>query len=138
MSCLQSGQHWPSILRFSIGLPLIGSITSTPISLLVTKSPNIMVCTCHSSFLNFFHHEQFSSSNLTGWFLDVSKRQFPNPSKTGAVGTGIFLIVDTPPKAHIIQDTGKSTFDPRRGISSIDLNRAGTALMEIVSEPDMR
>ncbi|PCH40967.1 hypothetical protein WOLCODRAFT_150998 [Wolfiporia cocos MD-104 SS10] len=36
------------------------------------------------------------------------------------------------------QDTGKSTFDPLQGLSSIDLNRAGTGLMEIVSEPDMR
>ncbi|KDQ64199.1 hypothetical protein JAAARDRAFT_27825 [Jaapia argillacea MUCL 33604] len=39
---------------------------------------------------------------------------------------------------QIEQDTGKSTFDPRRRVSSIDLNRAGTGLMEIVSEPDMR
>ncbi|KAI0080877.1 Glutamyl-tRNA amidotransferase B subunit [Panus rudis PR-1116 ss-1] len=36
------------------------------------------------------------------------------------------------------QDTGKTSFDPRRYISTIDLNRAGTGLMEIVSEPDMR
>lgn len=36
------------------------------------------------------------------------------------------------------QDTGKSTFDPRNRVSEIDLNRAGTGLMEIVSEPDMR
>lgn len=36
------------------------------------------------------------------------------------------------------QDTGKSTFDARFGKSAIDLNRAGTALLEIVSDPDMR
>ncbi|KZT71565.1 Glutamyl-tRNA amidotransferase B subunit [Daedalea quercina L-15889] len=36
------------------------------------------------------------------------------------------------------QDTGKSTFDSRRKVSSIDLSRAGAGLMEIVSEPDMR
>ncbi|VDB97129.1 unnamed protein product [Peniophora sp. CBMAI 1063] len=36
------------------------------------------------------------------------------------------------------QDTAKTTFDPRRRMSSIDLNRAGTGLMEIVSKPDMR
>ncbi|KZT05563.1 Glutamyl-tRNA amidotransferase B subunit [Laetiporus sulphureus 93-53] len=36
------------------------------------------------------------------------------------------------------QDTGKSTFEPRQHVSFIDLNRAGTGLMEIVSEPDMR
>ncbi|TFK55405.1 Glutamyl-tRNA amidotransferase B subunit [Heliocybe sulcata] len=39
---------------------------------------------------------------------------------------------------QIEQDTGKSTFDARRRVSMIDLNRAGTGLMEIVSEPDMR
>jgi aspartyl-tRNA(Asn)/glutamyl-tRNA(Gln) amidotransferase subunit B len=37
-----------------------------------------------------------------------------------------------------MQDTGKSSFDPRRGLVSVDLNRAGTGLMEIVSDPDMR
>ncbi|KAF5333549.1 hypothetical protein D9611_002729 [Ephemerocybe angulata] len=36
------------------------------------------------------------------------------------------------------QDTAKSTFHPRTLTSQIDLNRAGTGLMEIVSEPDLR
>ncbi|TFL05988.1 Glutamyl-tRNA amidotransferase B subunit [Pterulicium gracile] len=36
------------------------------------------------------------------------------------------------------QDTGKSTFDPRTRTSFIDLNRAGTGLLEIVTHPDMR
>ncbi|KAH9049680.1 Glutamyl-tRNA amidotransferase B subunit [Lactarius hengduanensis] len=36
------------------------------------------------------------------------------------------------------QDTGKSMFDPRRRLLSIDLNRAGMGLMEIVSKPDLR
>ncbi|KIM58768.1 hypothetical protein SCLCIDRAFT_127489 [Scleroderma citrinum Foug A] len=36
------------------------------------------------------------------------------------------------------QDTAKSTFDARRRLSLIDLNRAGSGLMEIVSDPDMR
>ena len=36
------------------------------------------------------------------------------------------------------QDTAKTFFDARRHVSQIDLNRAGTGLMEIVSHPDMR
>ncbi|KAH7919539.1 Glutamyl-tRNA amidotransferase B subunit [Leucogyrophana mollusca] len=36
------------------------------------------------------------------------------------------------------QDTAKSTFDARRRESHVDLNRAGSGLMEIVSEPDLR
>ncbi|KAF9450937.1 Glutamyl-tRNA amidotransferase subunit B, mitochondrial [Macrolepiota fuliginosa MF-IS2] len=36
------------------------------------------------------------------------------------------------------QDTAKSTFNPRTQTSHIDLNRAGTGLMEIVSEADLR
>lgn len=38
----------------------------------------------------------------------------------------------------LFKDTAKTTFDARRRVSSIDLNRAGTGLMEIVSKPDMR
>ena len=36
------------------------------------------------------------------------------------------------------KDTGKSTSENRGLTTHIDLNRAGTGLMEIVSEPDMR
>lgn len=36
------------------------------------------------------------------------------------------------------QDTAKSIIDARRRITQVDLNRAGSGLMEIVSEPDMR
>ncbi|KAF9236240.1 GatB/GatE catalytic domain-containing protein [Melanogaster broomeanus] len=36
------------------------------------------------------------------------------------------------------QDTAKSTYDKRRRVTQVDLNRAGSGLMEIVSEPDMR
>ncbi|TDL29380.1 Glutamyl-tRNA amidotransferase B subunit [Rickenella mellea] len=36
------------------------------------------------------------------------------------------------------QDTAKTTLEQRAGYSVIDLNRAGTGLMEIVSEPDIR
>jgi len=41
-------------------------------------------------------------------------------------------------RAHLEEDAGKSVHDAIEGMSGIDLNRAGTPLLEIVSEPDMR
>ncbi|MGE8684556.1 MAG: Asp-tRNA(Asn)/Glu-tRNA(Gln) amidotransferase subunit GatB [Acinetobacter sp.] len=41
-------------------------------------------------------------------------------------------------RAHLEEDAGKSIHDQFEGQSGIDLNRAGTPLLEIVSEPDMR
>jgi len=40
--------------------------------------------------------------------------------------------------AHLEEDAGKSVHDAIAGCSGIDLNRAGTPLIEIVTEPDMR
>ncbi|MHA7880855.1 MAG: Asp-tRNA(Asn)/Glu-tRNA(Gln) amidotransferase subunit GatB [Saccharospirillum sp.] len=41
-------------------------------------------------------------------------------------------------RAHLEEDAGKSLHDAFDGQSGIDLNRAGTPLLEIVSEPDIR
>lgn len=41
-------------------------------------------------------------------------------------------------RAHLEEDAGKSLHEDFQGMSGIDLNRAGTPLLEIVSEPDMR
>ena len=40
-------------------------------------------------------------------------------------------------RAHLEEDAGKSIHDEFEGFSAIDLNRAGTPLLEIVSEPEM-
>jgi aspartyl-tRNA(Asn)/glutamyl-tRNA(Gln) amidotransferase subunit B len=40
--------------------------------------------------------------------------------------------------AHLEEDAGKSLHEDYHGMTGIDLNRAGTPLIEIVSEPDMR
>src|SRR6201991_2926927 len=62
------------------------------------------------------------------------------------VGTGT-IILDLPegkrrevaiPRLHLEQDAGKSLHDQHPTKTYVDLNRAGVALMEIVSEPDMR
>ena len=41
-------------------------------------------------------------------------------------------------RAHLEEDAGKSLHEDFHGFTGIDLNRAGTPLLEIVSEPDMR
>ncbi|HQR99717.1 MULTISPECIES: Asp-tRNA(Asn)/Glu-tRNA(Gln) amidotransferase subunit GatB [unclassified Polaromonas] len=41
-------------------------------------------------------------------------------------------------RAHLEEDAGKSLHEDFIGMSGIDLNRAGTPLLEIVTEPDMR
>ncbi|HRM49169.1 MAG: Asp-tRNA(Asn)/Glu-tRNA(Gln) amidotransferase subunit GatB [Alicycliphilus sp.] len=41
-------------------------------------------------------------------------------------------------RAHLEEDAGKSLHEEFHGMSGIDLNRAGTPLLEIVTEPDMR
>lgn len=41
-------------------------------------------------------------------------------------------------RAHLEEDAGKSLHEGLHNVSGVDLNRAGTPLLEIVSEPDMR
>lgn len=59
-------------------------------------------------------------------------------------GGSIAIIVDGKEKtirltrAHLEEDAGKSLHEGFRDLTGIDLNRAGTPLLEIVSEPDMR
>ncbi|HEX6528950.1 MAG TPA: Asp-tRNA(Asn)/Glu-tRNA(Gln) amidotransferase subunit GatB [Burkholderiales bacterium] len=62
---------------------------------------------------------QFELPIVQGGFLDIPKR-----------------IRIT--RAHLEEDAGKSLHEAFRGMSGIDLNRAGTPLLEIVSEPDLR
>jgi aspartyl-tRNA(Asn)/glutamyl-tRNA(Gln) amidotransferase subunit B len=66
--------------------------------------------------------------------------------KSPIVGEGV-VIVDLPDgtsravgieRLHLEQDAGKSIHDQHPTASLVDLNRAGVALMEIVSKPDMR
>src|SRR5207302_8279819 len=66
--------------------------------------------------------------------------------KSPLVGDGE-VVVDLPDgetvrvgieRLHLEQDAGKSLHDRHSSMSLVDLNRAGVALMEIVSKPDMR
>ncbi len=67
--------------------------------------------------------------------------QFEIPVVQG--GSVEFFLGDTPKsvrlvRAHLEEDAGKSLHEGFIGQSGIDLNRAGTPLLEIVTEPDMR
>lgn len=67
--------------------------------------------------------------------------QFALPVVQG--GTLSFLVGDQMKtvrltRAHLEEDAGKSLHEDFAGQSGIDLNRAGTPLLEIVTEPDMR
>ena len=58
-------------------------------------------------------------------------------------GTVTFHVAETEKtvrlvRAHLEEDAGKSLHEDFHGMTGIDLNRAGTPLLEIVSEPDMR
>ncbi len=59
-------------------------------------------------------------------------------------GGSVVILVDGAEKtvrltrAHLEEDAGKSLHEEFHGATGIDLNRAGTPLLEIVSEPDMR
>jgi aspartyl-tRNA(Asn)/glutamyl-tRNA(Gln) amidotransferase subunit B len=66
--------------------------------------------------------------------------------KQPVVGTGE-IVLDMPngetrrigiTRLHLEQDAGKSLHDQHPSLTYVDLNRAGVALMEIVSEPDLR
>jgi len=66
--------------------------------------------------------------------------QYESPIVQG--GSIRFLVGETEKtvrltRAHLEEDAGKSVHE-LRGMSGIDLNRAGTPLLEIVSEPDLR
>ena len=64
-------------------------------------------------------------------------------SVDGRIRSGTVLLDGQPrsvrlKRAHLEEDAGKSLHEDYQGQSGIDLNRAGTPLLEIVSEPDMR
>jgi aspartyl-tRNA(Asn)/glutamyl-tRNA(Gln) amidotransferase subunit B len=73
--------------------------------------------------------------SCNGWLEIETDSPHPNPLPKGE-GTRTIRII----RAHLEEDAGKSMHDEVAGKadSRIDLNRAGTPLLEIVSEPDLR
>jgi aspartyl-tRNA(Asn)/glutamyl-tRNA(Gln) amidotransferase subunit B len=90
------------------------------------------------------HRSVFARKNY--FYPDLPKGYQISQYELPIVGEGALTIVleDGSQKvigitrAHLEEDAGKSLHEDFHGMSGIDLNRAGTPLLEIVSEPDMR
>jgi aspartyl-tRNA(Asn)/glutamyl-tRNA(Gln) amidotransferase subunit B len=90
------------------------------------------------------HHSVFARKNY--FYPDLPKGYQISQYELPIVGKGHLdiLLEDGTTKrinitrAHLEEDAGKSLHEDFHGMSGIDLNRAGTPLLEIVSEPDMR
>lgn len=88
-------------------------------------------------------HSFFERKNY--FYPDLPKGYQTTQLAQPIVGAG-FIEIDTPqgPKtirihhAHLEEDAGKSLHEDYHGMSGIDLNRAGTPLIEVVTEPDLR
>ncbi len=92
-------------------------------------------------------HETSVFARKNYFYPDLPKgyqiSQFDRPIATGgAVATGVeeggVPVAIALTRVHMEEDAGKSVHDRFAGYSAIDLNRAGTPLIEIVSEPDIR
>ena len=88
-------------------------------------------------------HSIFDRKNY--FYPDLPKGYQISQFETPIVGTGCIEITTASgtrqigiTRAHLEEDAGKSVHDQYPSQTAIDLNRAGTPLLEIVSEPDMR
>ena len=89
-------------------------------------------------------HSVFARKNY--FYPDLPKGYQISQYELPVVGAGaIDIVLDDGTKkrvgvtrAHLEEDAGKSLHEGLPGVSGIDLNRAGTPLIEIVSQPDMR
>ncbi len=89
-------------------------------------------------------HSVFARKNY--FYPDLPKGYQISQYELPVVGEGaIDIVLDDGAKkrvgvtrAHLEEDAGKSLHEGLPGVSGIDLNRAGTPLIEIVSQPDMR
>lgn len=105
---------------------------------LATRAALALQCTVHpvSVFArkNYFYPDlpkgyqisQFDQPLATDGWVDIGTRGGGQPIRVGIT------------RVHLEEDAGKSIHDRFPGATAIDLNRSGTPLIEIVSEPDLR
>lgn len=87
---------------------------------------------CRFARKNYFYPDlpkgyqitQFEQPIISGGYLNI-------PISTGSKRVNLT-------RAHLEEDAGKSLHEDFHGMTGVDLNRAGTPLLEIVSEPELR
>ena len=105
---------------------------------LAARAALALGCTVHSVSVfarkNYFYPDspkgyqisQFDRPLATGGHVQIGAQPDGRPHRIGIT------------RVHMEEDAGKSIHDRFPGVTAIDLNRSGTPLIEIVSEPDMR
>lgn len=119
-----------------LGLPGALPVLNEHAVELATRAALALGCTVHETSV-FARKNYFYPDLPKGYQIS----QFDLPIATG----GCIVVDDTvdPPRAirvhrvHMEEDAGKSVHDRFRDATAIDLNRAGTPLIEIVSEPEI-
>jgi aspartyl-tRNA(Asn)/glutamyl-tRNA(Gln) amidotransferase subunit B len=121
-----------------LGLPGALPVLNAQAVALATRASLALECTVHDTSV-FARKNYFYPDLPKGYQIS----QFDRPLATdGRVVVGV--LPDGSPRVirvhrvHMEEDAGKSVHDRFPDVSAIDLNRAGTPLVEIVSEPDIR
>ena len=104
---------------------------------LATRAARALSCAVHETSV-FARKNYFYPDLPKGYQIS----QFDQPLATGGS-----ITIESPERGrlaigvtrlHVEEDAGKSLHDRLPGLTAVDLNRAGTPLAEIVSEPDLR
>jgi len=118
-----------------IGLPGVLPVMNREAALMAARFGIAVDATIHPVSIfarkNYFYPDlpkgyqisQFEIPIVEGGHLDI---EMPEGSKTIRIT-----------RAHLEEDAGKSLHEDFHGFTGIDLNRAGTPLLEIVSDPDL-
>lgn len=121
-----------------LGLPGALPVMNEQAVVLASRAALALGCTVHDTSV-FARKNYFYPDLPKGYQIS----QFDRPLATQG---GVVIGVDASGaprtirvhRVHMEEDAGKSVHDRFRDVSAIDLNRAGTPLVEIVSEPDIR
>ena len=119
-----------------IGMPGVLPVLNKKAVEFIVKTGLATHCTIssYSRFArkNYFYPDLPKGYQISQYELPVCERGYVEIVVDGKVKRiGLTRI-------HLEEDAGKNLHQPEGGASLVDLNRAGTPLMEIVSEPDIR